>query len=210
MTAALSSPFISTIEDQIWERVFAYSKGIAFRNQGKLLFDVVDDDTSIGWSCKALKQTSDNIEVVVQRVDVFKGSDLTLETDPQKIGERVLEFWAQKIQNDAFVQRVKTKKVAFLLKKATHYTVFESELKEDFSGIRWSWTDEERHGLQGWKSGVCLFRWYPSQKQLFERVTVPSTAVKFALNVEPVEISKIATLLNVKPEIVDTLPSFEF
>lgn len=78
--AALSIPFIDSLEDFIWEGIFCYTKNIEivdplFQIRSKSLFDIVDEKNKIGWSAKAVQWTmkeGSEFELVIQRADVFK------------------------------------------------------------------------------------------------------------------------------------------
>lgn len=58
--AAMSIPFIYSLEDFIWEGIFCYSKNLPLLDhmqqiRSKRLFDIVDDTNKIGWSAKVIQ-----------------------------------------------------------------------------------------------------------------------------------------------------------
>ncbi len=79
-----------------------------------------------------------------------------------------------KITSDANSQSIEDGRIAVLPKSDDHskFAVHEDNLKTVNSNeLIWSWTDFSKMGLQGRriKDGFCVYRWYPNQKQLFER-----------------------------------------
>jgi|AntAceMinimDraft_6_1070360.scaffolds.fasta_scaffold12926_3 hypothetical protein len=195
-----SVPFIDDVEDFVWEAIWSYGIDIDAPdplNRSKRLFDVTDTSRRVGWSAKTLVwkfETSKECEFVIQRADVFKkAKDLGFQpldenSDPQTIGDAVLEHWTRKVQEDMTVQGVDDPRVSILLKNLVakefevrlKWAVLEEALvlpKRD--EISWSWTNSERLGLQGTRKsdGFVLFRWYRNQKQLFERMKFPTGLV---------------------------------
>lgn len=188
LSAALSIPFIDSIEDFIWESIFCYTKEIQFADplmgiRSKKLFDVVDVNKQIGWSAKALQwnmKVGGEFELVIQRADVFKKRialgfhDLTINSAPNIIGAALLKHWQNKVNDDAQAQTVIDKRVCILIKSNTNrkFAYFEEEIATyKPSDIIWRWTDDTKTGLQGIREmdNFCVYRWYPNQKQFFER-----------------------------------------
>ena len=117
---------------------------------------------------------------MIQRADIFKKSralgfePLNINSLPQLLGEALLKHWYDKVFSDSKVQNVQEKRIGILLKSPdrTHFTFFEDDIAiYDNCQLKWLWTDETRTGLQGIRisDGFCVFRWYPNQKQFFER-----------------------------------------
>ena len=186
--AALSIPLIDSLEDFIWEGIFCYTKQVAFIDplkgiRSKRLFDVVDNKDKIGWSAKALQwniRINSEFELVIQRADVFKKRlalgfpNLSKNSAPNDIGKALLKHWHTKVNEDAELQNVIDKRVCILLKNAANnkFAYFEEELVIYKSNeLTWKWTDGTKTGLQGIRKsdGFCVYRWYPNQKQFFER-----------------------------------------
>jgi hypothetical protein len=176
------------------------------QNRSKLLFDLVDTQQQIGWSAKALQWTvSPGImfELVIQRADIFKKyaalgfEPLSIASPPDRLGAALLKHGYTKVETDAARQQVKERPMAILLKSADRrqYAYYENALAiylpED---LEWRWTDATQTGLQGIHraSGQVVFRWYPNQKQLFERFQLPQDAYLFTL--EPVRLPMAAVL----------------
>lgn len=204
---AIAVPFIDDVEDYVVEAIWEYAKSISgpdsyFNIRSKKLYDVVDPKKKIGWSVKSLQwQFYDEceFELVVQRADVFKKArelgfcKLGLDSDPNDIGKALLKHWKLKVEGDARAQGVASRRVMILLKKndRKHYAVFEEDIKIlSPNAIKWTWTNASRNGLQGIRKsdGMCVYRWYPSQKQFFERFRLSSDTQKFMI--EPVRLGK--------------------
>jgi hypothetical protein len=203
--AAYAVPFIHDITDYIWEAVFAYAKGIPLVDpliniRRKLLYDVVDQSSKIGWSAKAIQKSLSlptTFELVIQRADILKKGpllgfgDLGINSPPQLLGEALLHHWYQKVETDATIQDVKEKRVCILLKSYNRrrYVYFEENLaRYNADNLQWQWTDSSRTGLQGIRKadGAMVFRWYPNQKQFFERFELTEDAFTFEL--EPLRL----------------------
>lgn len=200
LVAAYAVPFIDDIEDFLWEAILAHVKGLPVPDplsggKSKLLFDVVDSETSIGWSAKALQWSIAPgciFELVIQRADILKKrdslgfADLTIAAEPELLGEAVLKHWYSKVEQDAAIQGVSDRRCAILLKSTDRkkYAYFEDRLQLYApSDLTWGWTDDTLTGLQGLRKddGFCVFKWYANQKQLFERFTLPEDATIFDL-----------------------------
>lgn len=200
--AALALPFIDDIEDFIWEGVFAYSKNIPLQDtvssiRSKRLFDIVDQSNNIGWSAKALQWNFNlptEFELVVQRADIFKKAEslgfrkLNKDSSPPTLGKALLKHWNTKILEDAAAQSVSDRRICILLKSRdrTEYAYLEEPLKVySNEELDWKWTDSTKTGLQGiTKNGFTAFRWYPNQKQLFERFSITEKAPVFSIEPE--------------------------
>jgi len=202
IVAAFATPFVDDLEDYVWEAIFSYMKDIPLidtltNTRRKLLFDVIDKENAIGWSAKALRTTVNPLsefELVIQRADIFKkavalGFDaLNLASPTDQLGKALLKHWYEgKVYPDAKNQHVVDKRVCILLKSRNlkRFALYEDRLEEyKQDDLEWHWTDDSRTGLQGIRKedGFCIFRWYPNQKQLFERFTLPENAPIFDLN----------------------------
>lgn len=207
---SLSIPLIDSLEDFIWESLFTYAKGIPlvdplFALRKKLLFDVVDIQNRVGWSAKSLQwniKQDCEFELVIQRADIFKKhaelgfEKLDRETEPQILGAALLKHWQKKVWNDAKEQGVEDFRVCVLLKSKDNskYAYFEEELclysAED---IEWRWTSSAKNGLKGIRKidGFVVYRWYPNQKQLFERFRLYPGALIFNLQIERMKMSDL-------------------
>lgn len=217
---ALAIPFIDDIEDFIWEAIFAYAKDIPIIDpltniRSKHLFDVVNERQKIGWSIKAVQRAINlpcEFEVVIQRADIFKKAEqlgfnsLTLNSPTEQLGSALLKHWYdEKVSKDAQFQGVEDKRVCILLKSPDRrtYAYFEEQLAEYHNeDLKWEWTNETKTGLQARlrKDNLLVFRWYPNQKHLFERFTLPENAYTFNIEPERLLTSDIVALLLAKLE----------
>ena len=207
LKVAMSIPFIDDIEDFILEAIWEYAKDIdgvdPFYNiRSKKLYDVVDQSTHIGWSVKSLQwafRPNCEFELVVQRADVYKKArelgfpPLNSDSDPNLIGAALLKHWNNKIESDAIAQGVQSKRIMVLLKTMDkkHFAVLEEDIHQYTTDeISWQWTNSQHNGLQGIRKsdGRCVYRWYPSQKQFFERFILPESSQ--LIHIKPKRLSK--------------------
>jgi hypothetical protein len=213
--AVFANPFIDDVEDFIWEAIFAYAKGIPLVDpltniRSKRLFDVIDKERKIGWSVKAAQRTiylPCEFEVVIQRADIFKKakslgfSNLTLDSPTEELGAALLKHWYdEKVHKDAELQGIEDKRICILLKSPDRkkYVYFEDNLVEYTNEeLKWDWTDNTKTGLQARRhaDGVLVFRWYPNQKQFFERFTFPEDAYTFSIDPVRLAANDIVSLL---------------
>jgi hypothetical protein len=204
--AALAIPFIDSIEDFIWESIFCYFKRLPIidptRNiRSKALFDIVDTKNNIGWSAKAIQwqlKLRGEFEIVIQRADILKKREelgfpnLTIDSDPNELGAALLEHWNMKINTDALKQKVSDKRICIILKSKDNrrFAYVEEALMEyKNTDLYWKWTDETKTGLQGIRKSdnFCVYRWYPNQKQFFERFLFLEH--HFSFEIEPKRLS---------------------
>lgn len=212
--AALAIPLIDSIEDFIWEGVFCYTKNVDFVDpltgvRSKRLFDIVDTKTGIGWSAKALQwnmKIGGEFELVIQRADVLKKRetlgfpDLNLNSPPDYIGMALIKHWQNKVNEDAMIQSVQDKRVCILLKNVAcnRFAYFEEELAMYHpSDLTWRWTDSTKTGLQGIRKSdnFCVYRWYPNQKQFFERFKFDEQNFIFGIDPKRIDINVIIDFL---------------
>lgn len=198
--AAFSVPFIDDVEDFVFEAILCYVKDIPIVDplkniRSKKLFDVVDNRNGRGWSVKSLQwpiAVGREFELVIQRADIFKKAvslgynSLSINTDPQILGQALMRHWYGKVNNDAQTQVVHDRRIAILLKSNNrlNYAYLEQDLDiENVDNLVWNWTDTTKTGLQGRRANdnFCVFRWYPNQKQLFERFILPEEAFCFEM-----------------------------
>jgi len=218
--AVYTIPFVDDIEDYIWEAIFTYSKSIPSVDpltniRSKRLFDVVDEERKIGWSIKAAQRAITlpcEVEVVIQRADIFKKAKLldfdvlSINSPTEQLGAALLKHWYdKKVQLDAKVQGVEDKRVCILLKSPDRkdYVYFEEELVEySENDLKWDWTNDTKTGLQARRieDNVLIFRWYPNQKQFFERFTFPADAYNFSIEPQRLAVDDVVELLLAKLE----------
>lgn len=219
LKVAIAIPFIDDIEDYIVEAILEYAKEIdgidPFTNiRSKRLYDVVDIATKTGYSVKSLKwafkaDIESEFELVIQRADIFKKAKalgfehLDINSDPQTLGAALLEHWRIKVEDDATFQNVDNKRIFVLLKSIDNkkFAFFEEDIKlYQANEITWRWTDQTKTGLQGIRNEdqMCVYRWYPNQKQFFERFKLPTNTQRIEIN--PIRLSKA--------QVVDILLSY--
>jgi len=215
--AAMSIQFIDSLEDFIWEVIFCHTKKLEivdpiFETQSKSLFDIVDLDNKIGWSAKAVQWTikeGGEFELVIQRADVFKKRKalgfpkLKRTSNPDEIGKALLKHWQDKVNEDAGKQNVKNKRVCILIKTSDNkqFAYFEEDLAiYNPKDLKWKWTDKTKTGLQGIrrKDNFCVYRWYPNQKQFFERFKFPKGSLIFSLEPKRIPLGELIEVLNKK------------
>ncbi len=219
LKACCAFPFIDSIEDYVVEALLCYVRNIAvvdpfFSVRSKQLFDVVDNITKTGWSVKSIQikrrlPANREFELVIQRADVLKKqkdlgfSELTLSSDPNTIGAALLRHWKMKVDTDSLNQGVTDKRVFILLKhKANtvdrHFYVYEAHLSQHKPHeLTWKWSNDDKSGLQGIhnKTGRCIYRWYPSQKQLFERFVLPKNLSKICVNIDRLKLAEAVDMV---------------
>jgi hypothetical protein len=214
LVAAIAVPFIDDIEDYIVESIWAYTKNIQivdpfFNIRSKKLFDVTDRQRGIGWSIKSLQWEfipGCEFELVIQRAAVYKKAEmlgfggLSSNSPPNEIGAALLKHWKLKVEGDAKAQGVEDKRVMVLLKTAdkTRFSIFEDDLHIYAPNeIEWQWTNSEKNGLKGIRKSdeICVYRWYPSQTQFFERFVLPDGAYHFMLEPQRMEVDSFVDIL---------------
>lgn len=214
LQAIYTVPFIDDVEDFIWEAIFCYVKNIPLVDplkniRKKRLFDIVDPSTSVGWSAKALQSGVDisrHFELVIQRADIFKKSQelgfnsLSVASPPEDLGLALLRHWYGKVYEDAEAQGVTNRRICILVKSKDRKTYgFLEENLSDYKPheLYWIWTNETKTGLQGIrkKDKFCVFRWYPNQKQFFERFILPEDTRIFSIEPTRLPMDEVVDLL---------------
>jgi hypothetical protein len=215
LTAAVSVPFIDSIEDYVVESIWAHVKGIVnpdpfFNIRSKKLYDVVDKPNHIGWSVKSVQWPFTHgcdFELVIQRAAIIRKADglgfegLSLESNPQLLGAALLKHWGLKVDGDSTEQAVNDRRIMVLLKTKdkTRYAVFEENIKQyTIDDIHWRWSSTEKKGLQGIRKvdGKCIYRWHPSQTQFFESFQLPVDAYCFILEPRRIGVAQVVDTLN--------------
>ena len=221
--AIYTVPFVDDVKDYVWEAIFSYARDIPVVDpltniRSKKLFDVVDKKSKIGWSIKAVQIGQNSItlpcefDVVIQRADIFAKADklgfrtLSTESPTAQLGAALHKHWyTKKVRRDAEIQEVNEKRVSILLKSKNrkNYVYFEEKLIEyKENDLKWDWTDKTRTGLQARriKDNVLVFRWYPNQKQFFERFVFPKDAYKFCIEPKRLVEDDVVEILLAKLE----------
>jgi hypothetical protein len=212
--ASLAVPFIDSLEDYVWEAIFCYFKGIALVDvlsgtRKKYLFDIIDEKNHIGWSAKAVQCTirkETEFELVIQRADIFKKQqllgfeNLSINSPTQELGNALLRHWQSKILEDSKIQNVKDKRICVLLKSHNRrqYAYLEEDLAiYSLEDLYWEWTDYTKTGLQGKRKSdnFCVYRWYPNQKQFFERFKLPPHSPILDVPYHRLDITELVELL---------------
>ena len=207
LKTTIAIPFIDDIEDYVVEAIWEHTKSIdgidPFYNiRSKKLYDVVDENAHIGWSVKSIQWGFYNeceFELVIQRADVYKKAaalgfePLDSSSDPNRIGAALLRHWQNKVDGDAKDQRVTSKRILILLKTEDkrHYAIFEEDIVQYApEELYWDWTSTDKNGLKGYRrfDNMCVYRWYPSQKQFFERFVLPTETQ--CVDITPMRLDK--------------------
>lgn len=200
MLTTISIPFIDDIEDFIVESIWEYTKNIDgpdpfFNIRSKKLYDVVDVINKIGWSIKSIQWDffpGCEFELVIQRADVYKKAqelgfdEINENSDPNLIGNALLKHWTKKVCSDADTQSVDSRRIMVLLKTENKkkFAIYENDIiLYNENDLYWEWTNNNKNGLKGLikNGGKCIYRWYPSQKQLFERFVLPKNVLQFSI-----------------------------
>ncbi len=169
-------------------------------------------EKSIGWSAKAVQwslKIGGEFEIVIQRADIFKKRielgfpTINMESDPNLLGKALLAHWKEKVIQDAHIQGVIDLRVCILLKSSDsrRFAYFEEELKiYDADELNWQWTDSSKIGLQGIRKSdsFCVYRWYPNQKQFFERFSFDENNFQFSIEPKRIEMNDFVEFLSVK------------
>lgn len=222
VTASLALPIVDSLEDFIWEAVFCYTKNIPlfdplFAKRSKLLFDVVDEKNQIGWSAKSIQcsiRKNVEFELVIQRADVFKKRmelgfpNLNRNSPPNEIGAALIEHWQRKIKKDSQIQNVLDKRICVLLKTSNNqkFAYFEEELTFYSSDdLNWRWTSQTKTGLQGIRKvdDFCVYRWYPNQKQFFERFRLNDNAHIFDAKIIRLPLDEVIDMLHLRIQDIE-------
>lgn len=207
LMTTIAIPFIDDIEDYIVEAIWEYAKDIdgidpLYNIRSKKLYDVVDTKTRTGWSVKSIQwpfRDGCEFELVIQRAAVYKKAaelgfePLNSDSNPNRIGAALLTHWSRKVQEDATSQGVDSKRVMILLKTEDkkHFAVFEEDIKQYTPDeLYWEWATEDKNGLKGFRKsdGMCVYKWYPSQTQFFERFVLPTGTQK--IDISPIRLEK--------------------
>lgn len=218
LKTAIAIPFIDDVEDYILEDIWKYVKQIKgldpfYDTRSKDLYDVVDLTKKIGWSVKSIQWNfyeNCEFELVIQRADVFKKSlhlmacNLTIDSEPNLIGKALLKHWSLKVLGDAEKQGVTSRRVLILLKNSdrSRFAVLEEDIKlYSDSDLEWQWTNDSKNGLKGIakETGRCVYRWYPAQKQFFERFILPQTAPVF--EIDAIRLTESELINTILPKI---------
>lgn len=207
LLTTMAIPFIDDIEDYVVEAIWEYVKNIEgidplYNTRSKALYDVVDTKTHTGWSVKSLQWSFHELcefELVIQRAAIYKKAEalgfepLDSNSDPNRIGAALLKHWELKVKGDANTQEVHFPRIMVLLKTEDkrNFAVFEDDIKiYSANEISWQWTNSSKNGLKGIRNsdGICVYRWYPSQTQFFERFILPKGTQ--TISISPVRLSK--------------------
>ncbi|NJN94494.1 MAG: hypothetical protein HC875_10570 [Anaerolineales bacterium] len=131
---------------------------------------------------------------------------LSSDSSTANLGAALLNHWyVEKVNKDAQIQEVEDKRVCILLKSPDRkrYVYFEDKLVEYRNEeLKWDWTDISKTGLQARRrsDNMLIFRWYPNQKQFFERFIFPETAYEFSIEPERLLASDMVALILAKLE----------
>lgn len=210
--------------------------------QSKQLFDAVDTKTGRGWSLKALqlkRQTlpvGTSFEFIIQRASILKKKkgkrstqltlavdiedtpteiikqELSLESSEEEIGQALINFWNNKVENDMKAQSVVDGRLSVLVKNVNRqeYVLIEQPIPifkaTDFV---WSWTNETRAGFQARhkKTNNITLKWYHGQTQLFQVLTIPEDATRIKIIPRRLDTGRfVKEMLKLLPPQIITRP----
>lgn len=186
LTVHYGYPLPYPLAGAYFEELFAASVG-GKREPRKLLFDVIHGD--IGWSLKTLvwsRLVSDaTLEVVVQRCDILKNRELSLDSSEAVLGQNILEHFGRSCEASARMQAVKDPRAGFLIrnKKERDFVFFQQRFRlYDRREVEWRWANDDRKSLMGYADGSLVLRWYRSGTQLFGVYRIPRDPHSFAVD----------------------------
>jgi hypothetical protein len=206
----LSMPFAGKLNGDNWEYLVSDAYDI-FHIPTKLLYDVVDLETAIGRSVKTIRgpvAIGARVEPIIARADVFSKAnelgydDLSANDHPQYIGNALIRFWNDKVENHADLLGIKTRKISMLVKSdnLTKFAYFEKDIdRYDEDTFEWTWTSNQKVGLQGKIKGTDYwkFKWNPKEHQLFERWLIPKNAYIFEITPRHFTMKELKKALNI-------------
>ena len=177
-----------------FEEPFATAIG-GKREERKQLFDVLRART--GWSLKTLLWPNVSIgsafEVVIQRCDILKDRNLTLDSPATALGVQILRRFNGSCEHSAEVQQVDDSRAGFLLRNAQerNFVFFQQRYRlYSQDEVEWRWANDERKSLMGYVTGTLVLRWYRSGTQLFGVYAIPEGAHEFTIEPRRASLEK--------------------
>lgn len=206
----LSLPFAGQLVGENWEFLIANVYN-AFHVPKKLLYDVVDIKNSIGLSVKTIfgnPTAGMRAEPIIARANIFSKTEelgfdeLSINDHPQYLGNALIRFWNNKVEKDAKTLNIKKKKISILVKSRNlaKFAYFEKNIdKYNENDFEWTWTNNQKLGLQGRKKNTNYwkFRWSRKEHQLVERWLIPKNAFIFSITSKNFTMDELKKLLNI-------------
>jgi hypothetical protein len=182
----LSLPFMGYIDGDVWERAVAHSKKLSHTTTKKL-FDVVDPKNKDGWSVKTVFGDTSRLNptsVIIARANIVSKFSKNLDENPQNLGNCLIDFWNNKVINDANTQNIKNKYISILVKSKNMETLAYFEKKIDFydkKKFEWRWSNGEHKTLRGYPKGADYwkFSWNPRGYHFNEKWLIPEESLIF-------------------------------
>lgn len=206
----LSMPFAGKLNGENWEYLVADAYNLP-HVPTKLLYDVVDIQNKIGRSVKTIRGNTTRgarVEPIIARADIYGKAtelgydELSDKDHPQYLGNALIRFWNNKMQEHADLLGIRTKKISILVKSSslTQFAYFEKDLEPYYEdNFKWRWTDDQRVGLVGFPEGkdYWKFKWNPKGQQLFERWLIPRDAYIFEVEPQHFSMEALKKALNI-------------
>jgi hypothetical protein len=206
----LSMPFAGKLNGESWEYLVADAYNLP-HIPTKLLYDVIDLKNLIGRSVKTIRgrvTRGARVEPIIARADIYGkalelGYDELSEKDhPQYLGNALIRFWNDKMQDHADLIGIKAKKISMLVKsfELTEFAYFEKDLEQyNEDDFKWRWTDDQRVGLIGFPEGkdYWKFKWNPKGQQLFEAWVIPNNAYIFEVTPKHFSMAALKKALDI-------------
>jgi len=185
LTLHYAYPLPYPLAGAYFEEIFAASVN-GVREPRKLLFDVLRDQS--GWSLKthlASKKKGDTFEVVIQRCDILKDRNISLDNPVEVLGESILSHFNRFFNTSVDRQKVTDPRVAFLIRDRSqkNFTFFQKQYElYESDKITWRWANDNNRSIMGFVHDKLVLRWYRSGTQLFGVYQIPIDAHVFQIN----------------------------
>lgn len=177
LTVHYGYPLPYPLSGAYFEELFAAAVG-GKREERKLLFDVLRQN--IGWSLKTLLwpnlQTGTQIDVVVQRCDILRNREVTLDLPPPTLGRHILDLFNGFCVASAHDQGVSDPRAGFLVRNRSErdFVFFQQRYRlYTPDEVEWAWANDGQRSLLGTVNGQLVLRWYRSGTQLFGVYRIP-------------------------------------
>ena len=193
LTVHCAYPLPYPLAGAYFEELFAASVN-GKREPRKLLFDVLRDRT--GWSLKthqAKRTKGDTFEVVIQRCDILKNKNISLESPVEILGEHILNHFNSFFNTSIQRQEITDHRAAFLIRDSNQkYFIFFQEKYEIYKSheISWRWSNDNNRSIMGFIDSKLVLRWYRSGTQLFGVYEIPQDAHEFQIDWKRVSLDE--------------------
>jgi len=186
----LSTKKPASITGNEWEQIFANCIGAEWKPSNVGLDDVILGNTA--WGAKTVKAAK---PASVKKVRLISGrnsphysygEDVSSKTDPEKMGEMVLEIWNARVSS--IRAKYENLRTVVLVKGdgLREVLVFEFDtVRYDFKDYDWLWN--KKKNLEGWSKarGLKTFIWQPHGSQFTITENIPTKNLLVKIVKEP-------------------------